>query len=111
MKKLSSKRAKVCAITSRTKQKVWDRDEGCCIICGRPGNPEAHYIPRSQGGLGVEQNIVTLCRTCHRIYDQGSKEEREEYGGIIRACLKRKYPDWNEQELKYDKWGSIWEQN
>ena len=105
-----SKRAKACDISREVKQKVWQRDRGRCVVCGNNYNvmPNAHYIPRSKGGLGIEQNIVTLCtelteNKCHRKFDFGSKEEREEIGGKIEAYLKNQYPDWNEEDLYYKK--------
>lgn len=106
MKNLSSKRAKACAIPQAVKRKVAERDSidgwTCCIICGSPeGLPEAHYISRANGGLGIEQNIVTLCRSCHRLYDGGTREQREALREQIRDYLKSKYPDWNEEELIY----------
>lgn len=107
---MASRRAKACDISQATKQKVWERDGGCCVICGNSYNvmPNAHYIPRSKGGLGIPQNIVTLCtelteNKCHRRYDFGSREEREELGGKIRAYLQSKYPDWDEEKLYYRK--------
>lgn len=105
-----SRRAKACDITQVTKLEVWERDNGRCVICGNMYNvmPNAHYIPRSKGGLGIPQNIVTLCtelteNKCHRRYDFGSREEREELGGKIREYLQSKYPDWDEEKLYYRK--------
>jgi 5-methylcytosine-specific restriction endonuclease McrA len=47
--------------------------EGCCRVCRRPDPEAAHIIPRSQVSFGGEHsdNIVPLCRGCHRGYDQG----------------------------------------
>ena len=59
------KRTKACSISTKTKLIVYERDKGCCIFCGKIGLPEAHIIPRSHGGLGCEENIVTACRSCH----------------------------------------------
>lgn len=101
---MKSERAKACAITASTKKKVFARDDGRCIICGRPGNPEAHYIRRSKGGLGIEQNIVTLCRPCHERFDQGNAEEVKEYRKLIKKYLESKYEGWNEEDLYYSKW-------
>lgn len=39
-----------------------ERDGGYCIVCGRPGSPWCHYIPRAHGGLGIAENIITLVR-------------------------------------------------
>lgn len=105
-----SRRAKACDITQITKLEVWERDNGRCVVCGNMRNvmPNAHYIPRSKGGLGIPQNIVTLCtelteNKCHRRFDFGSREEREEIGGKIREYLQSKYPDWDEEKLYYRK--------
>lgn len=85
-------------IPQKVKEKVWERDDHRCIICGSPyAMPNAHYIRRSQGGLGIEQNIVTLCLNCHNDFDNG--RYRVEYGEMIREYLKKQYPDWNESEL------------
>lgn len=110
MKKLSSKRSKACDIPKKVKDAVWERDGRRCIICGeRNAMPNAHYIPRSKGGLGIEQNIVTLCTNftpnkCHHKFDYGSREEKEEIGGKIRDYLKGQYLDWDEDKLVYGKW-------
>ena len=96
-----SKRTQALNINRETRMAVFDRDGGCCVLCGRPGNPEAHYISRAHGGLGIEQNIVTLCRPCHRRYDQTI--ERDAIREILRDYLMSKYPDWDEDNLIYKK--------
>ena len=105
-----SKRAKALDIPMKVKERVWERDEHRCVVCGCNYNvmPNAHYIPRSKGGLGIEQNVVTLCtelteNKCHRRYDFGSREERETIGEKIREHLMSIYPDWNEESLVYQK--------
>ena len=102
---VKSKRSRACAIPMKVKMIVWERDNHRCIHCGSPcANPEAHYIPRSDGGLGIEQNIVTVCRDCHRKMDQTKKEIREPILKDTNRYLKSQYPDWDERKLKYDKW-------
>jgi len=103
MKRLSSKQAKAHAITPETKREVYERDGGICIWCGRVGLPEAHYISRSKGGLGIPQNILTLCRPCHDRYDNGSRRDRENMKYRFREYLSNIYPDWDEQNLIYRK--------
>lgn len=96
-----SKRTKALEIPPRVKKKVLERD-GWCIWCGRQGLPNAHYIARSQGGLGIEQNILTLCPDCHRRYDQTvHRKEMREY---FRNYLKEQYPNWDESTLIYNRW-------
>ena len=96
------KRTKACAISKKAKEMVYKRDEGSCIFCGAPGLPEAHYIPRSHGGLGVPQNIVTVCRPCHDKMD--NSVQRQQMLQQAAEHLKRFYPGWNEQNLIFDKW-------
>lgn len=103
MRNLSSKRAKALAIDTKTKRLVHDRDGGLCVNCRRPGSPEAHYIPRSMGGLGCEENILTLCRKCHDIFDNGCREVREEMRGRFAAYLASFYDGWDEENLIYRK--------
>lgn len=90
------------------------RDGGRCVVCGNTHNvmPNAHYIPRSKGGLGIAENIVTLCtelteNQCHRRFDFGTAEERKAIGGMIKRYLQAHYPDWKEEELVYRKYGDV----
>ena len=97
-----SKRSKACDISQKVKNIVWERDGHCCIYCGSTrAMPNSHYIPRSKGGLGIEQNIVTLCNRCHYNYDM--TDMREHYKEYIINYLKSKYPDWKEEDLIYRK--------
>ena len=99
-----NRRTKALQIPRHVKETVAERDSfdgwPCCIRCGSPeGSPEAHYIPRSRGGLGIEENIVTLCRKCHGEFDQSDR--REEIKGQLRQYLQEHYPDWDESKLIY----------
>lgn len=105
MKKLSSRQAKAKAISPTVKFLVTQRDGGRCVCCGAPGLPEAHFIRRSKGGLGVPKNIVTLCRSCHDKFDNGPRKVREGKREEIRQYLQSIYPDWSEDALVYHKEG------
>lgn len=97
------KQTKATDIPYTVKLKVWDRDSHCCIICGSPNAaPNAHYIRRSQGGLGIEQNVVTLCQKCHNDFDNGFR--REDYGMIIKDYLDMWYPDFPDEKRVYSKY-------
>lgn len=99
---MKSRRSKACDIPQKVKQVVWERDNHCCIYCGRTyAMPSCHYISRAFGGLGIEQNIVTLCADCHHNTDNSSM--RPIMLEFIRDYLKSKYKDWNEQDLIYKK--------
>ena len=104
MKRISSKRAKACAISPAVKKRVWARDRHCCVYCKSIyAFPEAHYIPRSRGGLGIEENVLTLCRLCHDSYDHGTAAMRKEIGYYLREYLKIFYPGWDETKVIYRK--------
>lgn len=100
---MKTKRSKACDIPQTIKKKVWERDGARCIVCGSPNAmPNAHYIGRAQGGLGVEQNIVTLCQRCHQSYD--NTPQRPVYREYIKNYLQGIYgADWDESELVYKK--------
>lgn len=76
----------------------------CCVYCGLAAPAplawsNAHFIARSQGGLGIPENGLTLCPECHRRYDQTTaRNEMREY---FREYLAGKYPDWDETKLYY----------
>lgn len=101
-----SKRSKACDISQKTKEIVWNRDNQSCIICGKyvPKTcANAHYIKRSQGGLGIEQNIVTLCPYCH--YEEDFGQNTKLYEQQIESYLKSKYgTNWDKTKLIYSKY-------
>ena len=105
-------RTKALGITIAVKENVAERDEfdgyTCCILCGTPAPPynrlafsNAHYISRAQGGLGIEENILTLCPECHYRYDQTT--DRAMLKPFLGRYLKNHYPDWDEEKLIYRK--------
>lgn len=49
---MKHKRTKATDITKDVKMAVALRDNGMCLICGRPGFSNAHYIARSQARNG-----------------------------------------------------------
>lgn len=100
-----SKRSRACEISKKVKEKVWKRDNEHCIICGKwvPAScANAHYIKRSQGGLGIEQNIVTMCPECH--YEEDFGQATKLYEDNIKIYLKTKYKDWKIENLIYKKY-------
>ena len=102
---MKHKRTKAVEITMKTKEIVWNRDDKQCIFCKRyvPIDcANAHYIKRSQGGLGIEQNIFTACCDCHWKEDFG--QEQLEYRELAKKYLESKYESWDEKDLYYDKW-------
>lgn len=109
---MKSKRSKATDIDQKVKLKVWERDKHCCVICGNNVNvmPNAHYISRAKGGLGIEENIFTACtrlteNDCHYKFDNGTKEEKALLNLKVKKYLSSIYPNWNEDNLYYKKGG------
>ena len=107
-------RTKSVGITIRVKEEVAERDSfdgcPCCVLCGLPAPlynrlafSNAHYISRAHGGLGVEENILTLCPKCHHRYDHTT--DRAILKPFFGRYLKERYPEWDESKLVYQKIG------
>ena len=63
----------------------------------------AHFIPRSAGGKGIEKNIFTACEDCHREQDNG--QDTKLYDSKAEKHLKSIYGDnWNKENLIYKKY-------
>lgn len=97
----SSKRTKALSIKPRVKAAVEMRDMGACIFCGMPGRGEAHFISRAQGGLGIEENLLTVCRSCHDRMDNST--DRKEMLRTAEEYLRIRYPYWDRSLLIYEK--------
>ncbi|HEV2481794.1 MAG TPA: HNH endonuclease [Puia sp.] len=61
------------APSRKLRRKILDRDKQCCRICGAsPATNKhvelnLHHIrPYGKGGLTEEENLITLCRICHK---------------------------------------------
>lgn len=107
-------RTKALAIPTAVKREVAARDSidgwPCCIYCGEPAptnNPTAfscaHYIPRSHGGLGIPENILTLCPKCHRAFD--ATDDRNKMRRYFKLYLTLNHRGWQEENLTYKKEG------
>lgn len=100
----------------KTRERIWERDKGACIFC-RMGYPAAgagyldleikdimHFIPRSQMGLGIEENGAVGCRYHHAQLDNGNRGLRGEMLGRFEDYLKGIYPQWSREKLVYRKY-------
>ena len=111
-----SKRSRACEFGSRAREKVKQRDRGC-IFCrlGYMPPPEdefylsthsyqiMHFIPRSQGGLGIPENGAVGCLWHHNMLDNGNNGLRDDMLTIFEAYLRAWYDDWDKRGLIYDK--------
>lgn len=111
-----NKRTKALQFSQKTRQAIWDRDYGQCLFCSLDYHCTStsqlayeikdimHFIPRSQGGLGVEGNGVIGCRYHHQMLDNGNVGLRSEMLAMMEEHLKTHYPGWSRKELIYSKW-------
>lgn len=98
------RQTKATAIPAAVKKEVWQRDFCRCVLCHSiNAGPHCHFVRRSQGGLGIPENIWTGCQICHDEFDSeatdGPMHER------LREYFRTLYPDWDEKNLKYRKDG------
>lgn len=98
------RQTKATSIPPRVKKAVWERDFGRCVLCGSVNaGPHCHFVRRSQGGLGIPENIWTGCLRCHEAFDSEATDgplHRE-----MRDYFKTIYPDWDKSSLVYRKDG------
>ena len=92
-------------ISPSVKQQVWDRDQHCCVVCGSPqAMPNAHvFVSRAHGGLGIKENIATLCIKCHNLYDNGKDKEHYQIKQVLYNYMFKLYPNLDIDTLKYTK--------
>lgn len=103
---MKSARTKACEISREVRFDVGKRDSYTCVLCDRPGIPNAHFIPKSAGGLGIKENIICLCPYCHTDYDNGyhkDKNLRKLLGERIEHYLRSCYEGWEKEDLYYRK--------
>ena len=91
-------------ISPKVRKRVMERDSvdgwTVCQYCGSPYNIEVHhYVERSRGGMGIEQNLICLCTRCHNRLHSGETEIRNFCG----EYLHEKYPTYTERDLIYRK--------
>lgn len=80
-----------------------------CVISGRTYDLQvAHFIPKSQGGLGIVENLALMNKDIHAMYDNesdcGKDSKRKEIGKRFRAYLEGCYPDFQDEDRIYHKY-------
>ena len=103
----TNKVTKATSITKKVKMEVWERDNHCCIFCGKYVEwnfANSHYIKRSHNGMGTPKNIMTNCDKCHEDFECSSK--RPEMLERAKKHFMNLYDDWNEEDLIYKKYAN-----
>ena len=118
MAKKPHKYTKKLQFDIKTRERIIERDGGC-IFCmmGYPTKDATwlefaikdimHFVPKSQMGLGVEQNGALGCRYHHSKLENGNGKDgfsRKEMLERFESYLRSIYPDWNKEDLVYKKY-------
>ena len=112
-----SKRTVALSIPKEVKKKVWERQKGRSLFAPYPNITVeeccCHYIPRSKGGLGIEENIFGCTYDQHMLFDNNvlkggynlhsTNITIEQMHQVVRNHMTRCYENWNEKDLIYKK--------
>lgn len=76
---------------STVREKILERDNHCCQLCGSPKELEVHHIfPRSQAWYGdpihAPVNLITLCRCCHSWVHGEKRKTGEIFMPVSTGC-------------------------
>lgn len=111
-----SRRSRACEFPAKAREIIKKRDGGC-IFCrlGYMLPPEdefylsthryqiMHFIPRSQGGLGIPENGAVGCLWHHDMLDNGKGGYREDMMIIFEAYLRARHENWDRKRIVYRK--------
>lgn len=84
MRKVSKKQT----LKNREVAKIKSNLPSFCRICGRQGHDAAHLLPKSVFPEHYTNplNIVVLCRTCHRRFDDDKSFRKMQVELFKQAC-------------------------
>lgn len=73
IKKVSNKRI---TVSKKTYDKVYERDKGCCRLCGNDKIQLHHIIYRSEDKSLIDEptNCIMLCVKCHKLCHSNKKK-------------------------------------
>ncbi len=112
------KRAHKAEFSRKTRRIIEERDNGCIFCRMRYRMEKAywmdlntfsvmHFIPRSSGGLGIEENGAVGCQYHHDMLDNGNGGHRDEMLELFEEYLRGFYEDWDKSRLVYNKWSFL----
>lgn len=61
-------------------KKLLNDKKGICQQCGKRTKTEKHHIKtKGSGGDDVEENLIEVCRVCHRLIHDGKMKPEKKY--------------------------------
>lgn len=80
LEKPKKKKKKRIVVLDETYQAVFERDNGCCVLCGKGGWVELHHIifrSHSKDKINDIKNCVIICKNCHiKVHNEGKKYKK-----------------------------------
>ena len=104
--------------TAKARKAIHKRDNETCVFCAAGYEPPEdpaycrtalqimHIVPRSQLGMGVQQNGVLGCVWHHQMMDNGNLDNRKEMIKMLEERMRRMYPGWSRESVTYRKDGA-----
>lgn len=101
--------------TAKARKAIHKGDQEACVFCAAGYEPPEdpaysrtalqvmHIVPRSQLGMGIEQNGALGCVWHHQMMDNGNLENREEMLAMLEERMRRIYPGWSRETVTYRK--------
>lgn len=115
---MKKKLTKHLEFTAKARKAIHKRDNETCVFCAAGYEPPEdpaycrtalqimHIVPRSQLGMGVEQNGALGCVWHHQMMDNGNRQNREEMLTMLEDRMRRIYPGWTRETVTYRKDGA-----
>jgi len=123
----------VFGFNKKLKNKIKERDNNCCQLCGETKNLKIHHIDYNKNNI-EENNLITLCKKCHNITNfnrefwlqtfiglgSNSKIIKKGWGLEIHIANNNKYClkyliffkgkkfSWHKHLLKQELWFCVW---
>jgi len=88
---------------NKLRNKIYERDNFLCRVCGRQAGNIHHIVYRSHAGSNSEKNLIAICMYCHTKVHNNEKKwvsilitmQEEIYGHIDKEDLKKKSKYYN----------------
>lgn len=81
-------------ISSRVRQKIWEKYGGKCAYCGEPipfkGMHVDHLIPLARGGADSDDNYMPACPTCNHYKHTLTLDDFREQIGLLTGRLRER---------------------
>lgn len=110
------KLARKLEFTAKARKAIHKRDREKCVFCEmeyampedlsycRTGLQIMHIVPRSQLGMGIEENGAMGCVWHHNMLDNGNQGRRKDMIEILEKRMQEFYPEWSREKVTYQKW-------